>query len=272
MSILKDYRFERGFGTFPLNGQVLEDAMSAAIDAGYRAFDTAQMYGNEAAVGTAIKRSGINISEFCITTKVKAANFSAKNFLPSVEQSLRKLQVQSVDLLLLHWPPADGNIVPSLELLLQAREEGLARYIGVSNYTIAMLRRAVSIAGPDLATNQVEFHPLLNQEKLLAVANELGIGLSAYCSVARGEVFKVDDLTEIGTAHGKTIGQIALRWILQKGVSPITMSTKPDNIKSNFNIVDFRLSDEEMARIDGVTHRNYRVVDKHIVPDAPEWD
>ena len=271
MSILRDDRFQRGFGTYPLAGKRLADAVHAALDAGYRAFDTAQMYGNESDLGAAIANSGIPREELCITTKVQPSNFGA-SFIPSVRSSLRKLRLDSVDVLLLHWPPADGVVKPSLEQLAEARELCLARQIGVSNYTSAMLRKAVAVVGPDLATNQVEFHPLLNQDILLAAADSLGIPLSAYCSVARGEVFKIPDFAEIGKPHGKSAGQVVLRWILQKGVCPITMSTNPANIRANFDITDFSLSDEDMARIHKLTFRNRRIVNKDLVPTAPDWD
>ncbi len=272
MSILRDTKFQRGFGTFPLNGGLLADSVSAALETGYRAFDTAQMYGNEAALGSTLAASCVPRNELCITTKVQAANFSESRFMFSVEESLQKLKLDFVDVLLLHWPPADRDVAPSLRLLLEARKRGFASHIGVSNYTSEMLREAVRIAGPDLATNQVEFHPLLNQDKLLAAAEEIGVPLSAYCSVARGEVFKVPDFAEIGRSFGKSAGQVALRWILQKGVSPITMSTSPANIRANFDIMDFSLPDGDMARIDKLTHRNFRIVDKSLVPTAPDWD
>lgn len=272
MNIYFQKNHQRALGTFPLKDDTLLATIECAANVGYRAFDTAQMYKNEATTGEGLAATGIARDELCITTKVNIDSFTDAAFLPSVEQSLKDLRTDYVDVLLLHWPPADGDIAPGLRLLQQAYDKGFARNIGVSNYTIAMLRQAVQIVDAPLVTNQVEFHPLLNQDKLMAGANEVGIPLSAYCSVARGEVFKRPIFGEIGATYGKTAGQIVLRWILQKGVSVNVMSTNPVNIKANYDIMDFTLSHVDMARIDAVSAGNHRIVDKHIVPFAPDFD
>lgn len=272
MNIYFQKSHQRSFGTFPLQGQVLASALKQATDVGYRSIDTAQMYGNEADVGASLLQCGISRDELCITTKVHPDNFSEEKFLPSVEQSLKDLRLDNVDVLLLHWPPVGGDVAPTLKLLETARQRGLARNIGVSNYTARMMRDAAKIIDAPLVTNQVEFHPLLNQDILLAASNETGIPLSSYCSVARGEVFKYPIFAETGAAYGKTAGQVVLRWILQKGVSINTMSTKPANIRANFEVMDFTLSSVDMARIDAMTATNYRIVDKALAPWAPEWD
>ena len=264
--------YQRAFGTFPLKEQALTDALNCAIDNGYRAIDTAQLYQNEAETGRCILSSGIARDEFLITTKVQPSNFDDKLFLPSVELSLKNLQVDSIDVLLLHWPPGSGDIKPSLTLLNAAADEGFAKHIGISNYTSQMMRDALHITNHPLVTNQVEFHPLLNQDILLAAAADTGIPLSAYCSVARGAVFKQKLFDELATACNKTAGQIVLKWIVQQGVSVNTMSTNPANIKANYNIMDFDLSTEDMNRIRELTKANYRIVDKSLVPWAPEWD
>ena len=272
MNIYFQKNHQRAFGTFPLKDDTLLSAIECAAKVGYRAFDTAQMYENEATTGEALEATGIARKDLCITTKVNIECFSDDRFLPSVEQSLRDLRTDYVDVLLLHWPPADGDIAPSLKMLQQAYDKGYARNIGVSNYTVAMLRKAVKIVDAPLVTNQVEFHPLLNQDKLMAGANETGVPLSAYCSVARGEVFKKPIFAEIGETYGKSAGQVVLRWILQKGVSVNVMSTNPVNIEANYNIMDFTLSHMDMARIDAVTAENYRIVGKDLVPFAPDFD
>ena len=195
--------YQRAFGTFPLKEQALTDALNCAIDSGYRAIDTAQLYQNEAETGRCILSSGIARDEFLITTKVQPSNFDDKLFLPSVELSLKNLQVDSIDVLLLHWPPGSGDIKPSLTLLNAAADEGFAKHIGISNYTSQMMRDALHITNHPLVTNQVEFHPLLNQDILLAAAADTGIPLSAYCSVARGAVFKQKLFDELATAYNK---------------------------------------------------------------------
>ena len=263
---------QRCFGTYPLRGKELRDSVMAAAQVGYRAFDTAQMYQNEAETGDALAETGLKREELCITTKVENDNFSADRFLASVETSLKALKIDYVDVLLLHWPPADGDVRPSLELLQQAHDRQLTRNIGVSNYTVQMMRDATRIASAPIVTNQVEFHPLLNQDKLLAGATETNIPLSSYCSVARGEVFKHAVFSQIGSGYDKSAAQVVLRWILQKGVSINTMSTKPENIKANFDVMDFTLSSIDMARIDAMTATNYRIVGKDLVPWAPDWD
>lgn len=272
MNITFQKTYQRAFGTFPLKGEVLRSAIAHAIAAGYRAFDTAQMYGNEADTGAALAESGVPRDELCITTKVGIENFSPEVFIPSVETSLKALRIDRADILLLHWPTPGGNITQSLELLQQALDRGLTRHIGISNYTAAMMRHAKTVVSAPLVTNQVEFHPLLNQSKLLAAAEETGIPLSSYSSVARGEVFKYPLFAEVGAGYGKSAGQVVLRWILQKGVSVNTMSTRADNIRANFEVMDFTLSSIDMARIDRLMATNYRIVGKNLVPYAPDFD
>ena len=272
MNIYFQNKHQRAFGTWPLTGDDVRNAVTMAAEVGYRAFDTAQMYQNEAEVGAALAATGIPRAELCITTKVHPENFTEANFIPSVKESLEKLQTDYVDVLLLHWPPVGGDVAPSLRLLQESRAQGLARNIGVSNYNIAMMRTAAELLDAPVITNQVEFHPLLDQSKLLAGANEVGIPLSSYCSVARGEVFKHPLFAEIGAAYGKTAGQVVLRWIVQKGVSVNTMSTKRENIHANFHIMNFALSHVDMARIDALTATGYRIVTADLVPWAPDWD
>jgi 2,5-diketo-D-gluconate reductase B len=264
--------YQRSFGTFPLTGTELRSAIEAAVRVGYRAFDTAQMYRNEADVGAALASLSIPRDELCVTTKVNPDNFGADKFLSSVQASVKALRLDQIDVLLLHWPPIGGDIAPSLRLLERARTEGLTRHIGVSNYTAAMMRASKTVIETPLVTNQVEFHPLLDQSILLKAATETGIPLSAFCAVARGEVFKYPLFEEIGSGYGKSAGQVVLRWILQKGVPLNTMSTKPVNIAANFDIMDFVLSSIDMDRIDALTRTGFRVVDKKVVPWAPEWD
>jgi 2,5-diketo-D-gluconate reductase B len=272
MNIFFTNGHERTFGTFPLKQDALREAVAEAVAAGYRSFDTAQMYGNEAETGEALAGCGVPRAQLCITTKVDPGNYSARSFLPSLDASLRQLRVSQVDVLLLHWPPAGGDVGPSLLLLAEALRRGYARFIGVSNYTAGMLRTARRMVEAPLVINQVEFHPLLNQNTLLAAAAETGIPLSSYCSVARGEIFKYPQFAEIGAGYGKSAAQVALRWILQKGVPITTMSTKPQNIRANLDVMDFTLSCVDMARIEALTRTGFRIVTKARVPWAPDWD
>lgn len=272
MSIYFTRTFQRSFGTYPLRGEELTAVLKAAVDIGYRSIDTAQMYQNESDVGEAIAALHMPREELLVTTKVHPDNFGEDKFLPSVERSLRDLKLDFADVLLVHWPPLDGDIGPSLKLLAKAKAEGLTRHIGVSNYTAKMMRDAAAISSEPLVANQVEFHPLLDQSILLDAAAKTGIPLSSYCSVARGEVFKHPIVGEIGAVYGKSPGQIVLRWILQQGVAINTMSTKSENLKANFDIMDFVLSSVDMARISQLTKANYRIVGIDKVPWAPDWD
>ena len=272
MNILYQKTHQRVFGTFPLQGDVLNAALSCALEAGYRAFDSAQMYGNEKETGLALKMSGISRDELCIITKVHPDNYDADKFIPSVEKSLQDLQIDQIDVLLLHWPPIGGAIDAPLKQLERAYHEGLATHIGISNFTSQMMHEAMQIIDAPIACNQVEFHPLLDQRTLLSTSAETGIPLMAYCSIARGEIFKYPLLDEIAAGYGKTNAQIVQRWILQKGVIANTMSTNPKNIQSNFQVMDFTLSTPDMARINSLMSTNYRVVSKDKAPWAPDWD
>lgn len=272
MSIYFRQSFQRVFGTYPLQGEELGRAVAAAAEVGYRAFDTAQMYGNEADLGTALAKLRLPREELCIATKVHPDNFPKDRFIASVRKSLGDLRLDYVEVLFLHWPSVGGDIRPSLELLEEAHRLGLAKNIAVSNYTVAMMREARRLVSVPIASNQVEFHPLLDQSKLIAGALETGIALSAYCSVARGKVFGFPLFTELAEAYGRLPGQIVLRWILQMGVAVNTMSTKPANIRANFDVMDFTLSSIDMARIAALTKTNHRIVTRDLVKWAPKWD
>lgn len=270
MNILYQGNNQRIFGTWPLTDSTAQQAVEQAIDVGYRAIDTAQMYENEDAVGAAIVASGVPRDQLCITTKVHPDNFGEDRFMPSVEASIRALGGEP-DLLLLHWPAIGGDVTPSLKLLQAAHDRGMAKNIGISNYTIAQMRTAVSVLDAPIATNQVEMHPLIDQSALVDAASRLGIPLASYCSVAKGQIFDHAELTHTGEAYGKSAAQVALRWILQKGVTPVVMSTKPANMAANFDIMDFTLSNVDMMRIDALAARVHsRIVSG--VPWAPEWD
>jgi 2,5-diketo-D-gluconate reductase B len=261
--------FERGFGTWPLRGAELGAAVRAALEAGYRAFDTAQMYENEEDVGAAL--AGVDPASLLVTTKIHPENMSAARLIPSLRESLRKLGRAQVDVTLLHWPPA-GDVAPAVRMLAAAATQGLTKHIGVSNFTAAQMRVAKAASAVPLVCNQVEFHPLLDQSKLLAAAAETGIPLVAYCSLARGAFARAPLFEELARNYRRTPAQIALRWILQKGVAINTMSTKPDNIRANFDVMDFTLSSVDMARIDALGATGLRVVHKDLAPWAPDFD
>ena len=271
----------RSFGTFKLIGEDLLNAFKLAFDVGYRFFDTAQWYDNEADLGNALKKLGISRSEISIITKVHPNNYFKDLFIPSVHESLKKLDTDYVDLLLLHWPAKSGDNTDSLSFLQEAYDQGLTKHIGLSNYNIQMLKEAVNKLNIMPVTNQVEFHPFLDQSRLLSFANSINLNLSSYCSVVRGKILEFEELNSLATKYNCTTPQIALRWALQKGVAINTMSSKYENIKSNFNILHIDISSEDMEIIDKLSIKtNYRLVTKELFIEeknpmigcVPEWD
>ena len=271
----------RCFGTFKLQGNDLIQSFKYAFDIGYRIFDTAQWYDNEDVLGKAIKEMGISRSEIFITTKVHPNHYSKNLFMPSVYESLKKLNTDYVDLLLLHWPDKSGDNTDSLNLLQEAYQNGLAKNIGLSNYTISMIKDAIKKLSVMPATNQIEFHPLLDQSKIFSFANSINLNLSSYCSVARGKIFEYEELNTLAKKYNCTTAQISLSWALQKGVAINTMSSKYENIKNNFNILDIYISNEDMNSIDALSKKiNYRIVTKELfieqenpmIDCVPEWD
>ncbi len=237
-----------GLGTWPLRGDDLASAMTMAFDLGVRHVDTAQMYGNELEVGKAVAASGIPRSEIFVTTKVDPGNLSAARFVSSVARSIDDLGGPA-DLLLIHWPPPDSEIDGAVDRLVAEKDKGNARAVGVSNFTPRMLKQAQARAKGQLVNNQVEFHPLLDQSKLLAVAKELGVALSAYSPLARGKAMEPAIIQEIASKRGKPASAVVLRWIIQQGVIAIPMTTKRGNAEANLQALGFELSDAEMDAI-----------------------
>ncbi|QJQ20177.1 2,5-didehydrogluconate reductase DkgB [Pseudomonas sp. SK] len=261
-----------GLGTFRLTGQAVIDSVKAALELGYRAIDTAQIYDNEAAVGQAIAESGVPRSELFITTKIWVANYAADKLIPSLRESLQKLRTDHVDLLLIHWPaPGNGVELPEyMAALAEAKALGLTRQIGVSNFNIELTRQAIEVVGKgEIATNQIELSPYLQNHKLVAFLKDQGVTVTSYMTLAYGKALKDPVLADIGAKHKATVAQVALAWALQQGYAVIPSSTKRENLASNLLAQSLRLDAEDMARIAGL-ERNGREVS----PDglAPAWD
>lgn len=252
-----------GFGTYPLAGAEAERCVAAALEVGIRHVDTAQMYGNERAVGRGIAASGVPRGDIFLVTKVDPSNLGSSRFAASVQRSVDELGTVP-DLLLIHWPPSDGEIDGPVERLLREGEKGMAQRLGVSNFSPRLMRRAQSLAGGRLICNQVEFHPLLDQSKLLATARELGMVLTAYSPLARGRCMEEEVVQEIAARHGRPASEIVLRWIIQQGVAAIPMTRKRDNAASNLRAADFALTEPEMAAITALGSRNIRLIN-------PSW-
>lgn len=255
-----------GFGTWQLKGDDAKKLVSKALEVGYRHIDTAQVYENEEAVGKGIKQSGKGRDDFFLTTKVWFENF-ADNFADSVHSSLKKLQVDAVDLLLIHWPHPDLPLANYMEKLVEVQQKDMTKHIGVSNFTPELMREAAKLA-PNIVTNQVEYHPFLDQSKVIQTAHELGWSVTAYSPIAQGEVLEDDVLDKIAEKHGKNEVQIALRWLLQqKGVIAIPRTSSEAHVADNFDIFDFELSDNEMQEIFALNAQNKKIVDPEFAPD-----
>ncbi|MBL8894225.1 MAG: aldo/keto reductase [Rhizobiales bacterium] len=258
-----------GFGTYPLSSDEADRAIATALELGFHHIDTAQMYGNEAEVGRALARSGIARKELYIVTKVDPGNVGADRFLSSVERSLAHLN-GAVDLLLIHWPPSDRQFDKAVDLLVEAKERGFTAAIGVSNFTIAMMKRAQARAASALIANQVEFHPLIDQARVREEAEKLGMALMAYCPLGRGEVMKNKVIQEIGYRLKRPASEVALAWIMQQDVVAIPMTTKRENAQSNLRALDLVLSQADMDAITQVSKGNRRLISP--AGWAPKWD
>ena len=261
-----------GLGTFRLKDQAVIDSVKTALDVGYRAIDTAQIYENEAAVGQAIAESGIPRKEIFLTTKIWINNFSEQRLIPSLKESLQKLGTDAVDLTLIHWPaPSQGtDITEVMQLLLEAKQQGLTQQIGISNFNIALTQQAIDSIGVEhIATNQIELSPYLQNQHLVDYLREQNIDVTSYMTLAYGKVLNDPTLLEIAAQHQATSAQVALAWALQQGYAVIPSSTKRENLISNLKAQDLKLSAEEMQMI-AQLERNGREVDPQAW--APEWD
>lgn len=261
-----------GLGTWQLSPETIERILPVALDAGYRHVDTAQIYGNEQAIGTALEASGIPRSELFLTTKVWVDHYAPEDLLASVHESLERLRTDQVDLLLLHWPVFGGRgMNPTLEALMQARAEGLARHIGISNFNIEQTERAVAYCGPgQLEASQVEYHVYLGQKRLRRVLARHNLVLTAYMPLAKAHAVNDPVLWEIGAQYGKTAPQVALRWLVEQDrVAAIPATSNPHHARANIDIFNFSLSLEDQERI-GRLKKDLRLCEPQDL--APEWD
>ncbi len=260
-----------GLGTFRLKEQVVIDSVLNGLELGYRHIDTAQIYGNEAEVGRAIQESGIPRSELYITTKIWTSNFSGNKLITSLQESLEKLQIERLDMTLIHWPsPKDEvPVAEYMTALANAQEQGLTQEMGVSNFTIAHLRQAIAAVGAGRITNQqIEIHPFLQNKRVVAFCQEHQIPVTAYMPLAYGKVMHDPVLQKIGGKHATTPALISLAWLLQQGFTVIPSSTKREHLANNLKATDITLSDEEMSAISRLDI-NERIAN----PDfSPNWD
>jgi 2,5-diketo-D-gluconate reductase B len=273
MNIVKAHGAEipaLGFGVFRMSEAEVETVIPAALEAGFRHFDTAQVYKNEAALGRALQKAGAHREDLFLTTKVWVDNYSDKAFATSVDESLDKLKVDRVDLLLAHWPGDKVPVADQVRWLNAVHAAGKARFIGVSNYNVAQLREAMTLSAAPIVTNQIEAHPYLDQRRVAEAARAAGVAITAYYGMADGAAPRDPALIAIGGTHGKSAAQVALRWLLQTGFVALSKTAKPARVAENFAVFDFTLSDAEMAAIGRLARPDGRLVSPPGL--APAWD
>jgi len=258
-----------GLGTWELRGRACARLVEQALRLGYRHIDTAQMYENEREVGEGVRASGVKRSDVFVTTKVWTTHFAPNDLVRSTKESLVRLRMSEVDLLLLHWPNPQVPLEETLSGLAEARRLGLTRHVGVSNFTVALIEEAVAKSSEPLVCNQVEYHPYLEQNKVLAACRENGLALVAYSPVAKGRVKNAETLNRIGARYRKTAAQVCLRWLIQQDVIAIPRTSKIERLSENLEIFDFNLTDDEMSEIFAMGTRGGRIVDFGF---APKWD
>lgn len=262
-----------GFGTWNLTPEDARRMVAEALRIGYRHIDTAWIYHNEAAVGDgirdAIAAGHVAREDVWLTTKIWVAHFDREALLKQAKESAASLGF-TPDLLLLHWPKPEPDLAETLDALNEAKDQGLTRTIGLSNFPSAEWRRAQSLSKAKLVTNQVEYHPYLKLSKLKAAAKELGSSITAWSPLAQGKIADDATLIGIGEAHGKSPGQVTLRWLIQQNVIAIPRTTKVSRAAESFDIFDFELSGEEMDRIHALARPRGRLGDW--LDKAFQWD
>ena len=260
-----------GLGTWELRGRTCARVVEQALERGYRHVDTAELYDNEREVGEGLRAAGIKRDEVFITTKVWPSHFAPRELERSAQASLARLELSHVDLLLLHWPNPQIPLRDTLGALCKVKRMGLARHIGVSNFTVALIEEAVKLADEPLVCNQIEVHPFIDQSKVIAACRRHGMAVVAYSPVARGGVSRDKVLSRIGKAHGKTAAQVSLRFLVQSGIVVIPRTSRLERLSENLAIFDFELSAVEMAEIARLAHGDGRIVD-YAYSGSPQWD
>jgi diketogulonate reductase-like aldo/keto reductase len=258
-----------GLGTWDVRGKTCARIVEQAIRLGYRHVDTAQAYDNEREVGEGVRASGIAREKVFVTTKVWWTHFSAGELERSVAESLARLKFPFVDLLLLHWPNASVPLAETLGALCSVKREGLARHVGISNFTVPLVEEAVQLSSEPIVNNQIELHPYIDQSKVVEACRRHGISVTAYSPIAKGAAKNDKVLARIGRAYGKTAAQVCLRYIVQLGIIAIPRTSKVERLAENFDIFDFALSEADMATIGAMASPRGRQVDPSWSPD---WD
>jgi 2,5-diketo-D-gluconate reductase B len=258
-----------GLGTWELRGRTCARIVEQALKLGYRHIDTAQIYENEREVGEGLRASGVRRDELFVTTKIWTTHFAPNDLERSTKESLAKLRLSEVDLLLLHWPNPHVPLAETLGALAHVKKLGMSRHIGVSNFTVALIEEARALCPEPLACDQVEYHPYLDQTKVLEACARHGMAVIAYSPVAKGRIKNDQRLAQIGQAYGKSAAQVCLRWLVQQNVAAIPRTSKIERLSENIAIFDFKLSDDEMRQIFEMASPKGRLTDYGF---APKWD
>jgi diketogulonate reductase-like aldo/keto reductase len=258
-----------GLGTWDLRGRTCVEMVSAALKLGYRHVDTGAAYDNEREVGEGLRASGVKRDEVHVTTKVWHDQLRAADFERSAEASLKRLGLDTIDLLLIHWPNASVPLRETIGVLNKVKRRGLTRHIGVSNFTVELVEEAVKLSQEPLTTNQIELHVYLDQSKIIAACRRHGIAITAYSPIARGKGEGDKVLEKIAAAHGKTWAQVCLRWLVQQQIIAIPRTSRRERLNENLDVFDFALSAQEMAAISVLGKKSGRIVN---MAWAPKWD
>jgi diketogulonate reductase-like aldo/keto reductase len=260
-----------GLGTWQLRGRACARVVEQALRLGYRHLDTAEIYDNERAVGEGLHASGVKRSDVFVTTKIWPSHFAPGELERTARECLVRLRLSEVDLLLLHWPNPQIPLAETLGALGRVRRDGLARHIGLSNFTVALIEEALQATTEPLVCDQIECHPFLDQSKLIAACRRHGMAVIAYAPIARGAVRDDDVLARVGAAHGKSAVQVCLRFLVQQDIVVIPRTSKVERLAENAAIFDFALSEQEMAEISRLAQRDGRLLD-WAFSGQPKWD
>jgi 2,5-diketo-D-gluconate reductase B len=258
-----------GLGTWELRGRACARLVEQALRLGYRHIDTAQIYDNERDVGDGLRGSGVKRDEVFVTTKIWTSHFAPNDLERSAKESLARLRLTEVDLLLLHWPNPQVPLAETLGALARVKQLGLSRHIGVSNFTVALIEEAVAACPEPLVCDQVEYHPYLDQTKVRDACISHGMALVAYSPIAKGRIKNDRTLARIGDRYRKSAAQVCLRWLVQKNVSAIPRTSKLERLSENIDIFDFELSDQDMTDISAMGSAAGRLTNYGF---APKWD
>ncbi len=250
-----------GLGTWELRGRACGRVVEQALRLGYRHIDTAEMYGNEREVGEGLRASGVRRDDVFITTKVWQDHLAPRELERAAKESLVKLRLSDVDLLLIHWPSPRIPLAETMGALCHMKQAGFARHIGVSNFTVPLVEEAVALATEPLVTNQIEWHPYLDQSKVVEATRRHGLAVTAYSPIARGRAADDKTLRLIGMHHRKSAGQVSLRFLIQEGAVVIPRTSKLERLEENLAVTDFTLDDAEMSEVRALANPDGRVVD-----------